>query len=211
MPRGVVTDSGAMDALSAELFPGESVLWTGTPVRPPLLSKYDAPLVAFMAVWLMFVSSFLVATSRDTAAPGFVRIVPLAMIAIGLFNLYGVTLGRRLRILSTQYAVTSRRVISASTRPRRCVSSAYLWQLPPPVVTDESGMRGSVVFGRSSFGVRVAARWSTTGQTSRRRRKFQSQLPAPFELEYVQNARSVRDLIAKQQQQLGPAGLESTR
>lgn len=191
-----------MDAVSRELLPGETVIWSGTPIRPPFVSRYDVPATLFGLLWLSFALFWwsAVLIRIRFGAPPFFILFGTAFVGFGVFNLYRVSIGRYFQLASTQYAVTSQRVIAVSTRPTRSVRTAYLWQLPPPLVAESTDRRGSIVFGDSSQSRRSASRWS-----SRRRG---TGIPDPYpELEYLADAREVRDLLAAAQQRAtGRAG-----
>ena len=130
------------------LLPGESIVWTGRPVRARV-TLADAGLASYLAVALVVVA---VTGARSlhglpgTLEAGIVIVWATAMLqALGMLVRL-LVIGPRQQ-LRTVYEVTNYRVIES--RPRRGdVASVYLDQAEPPVVRRRNGTQ-DVVLGPS--------------------------------------------------------------
>jgi hypothetical protein len=177
----------------ADLFSGERVLWEGAPTRFPVFDRGDVFLVPFSLLWCGF-AIFWTVGAVGMGGPSPFALFGGVFVVIGLYFVFGRLITRWLKLRSTTYTVTDRRVIVTSTAfGRRRENSAYLKTLPPPTLSGGMDMAGTITFGNSSRmnDIRAAAGMFTVG----------GQSGAPFvpTLTHVSNARLVRDIIAAAQ------------
>ena len=137
-----------------ELLPGETVLWTGRPVRHVLLRPYDlaaAPLfLALCGVVVHVGSDVLAHRLAGERVPtvllvwyGTLALVALCM-AVGPFSV------RWLVLRGTRYAVTNQRVlVRTRVLGLSWTRSEYLWNLAPPIPRMRKDGTGTVWFGDS--------------------------------------------------------------
>lgn len=177
-----------------DLYPNERVLWTGSPTRFPIFNRADLLLVPFSILWFGLLT-FMMANAAGSDVPGPIQpflIFGGLFVVIGLYLVFGRFILRRLSLRNTHYVVTDRRVIANWTvLGRRRQQTAYLKDLPPPIITGRDLSVGTIKFGDSSFMDELMAE-----------AKFVpgSRPPAvrPVLVE-VAGARQVRDLIATAQ------------
>ncbi len=103
-----VNKTDPMRMIKPYLQEGEEILWTGrpytsVPCRAPLSSKI------FALFWLGF--SIFWTVSVMSLGGSMMGIFGMAFVAIGVYLLYGVTLGQKKLYASTAYAVTTKRAI----------------------------------------------------------------------------------------------------
>lgn len=111
---------------------------------------------------------------------------------MGLYFVVGRLIVRYMSLRGSRYQSTDRRVIVNSTvLGRRRVQSAYLKDLPPPMVAGRDGPVATIKFGDSTLLGDVMAA-SALGSSS-------SRAAAPPVLVEVDGARQVRDIIAAAQ------------
>jgi hypothetical protein len=112
-----------------DLYPGERVLWTGAPVKFPVLSRGDALLVPFSIVWCGF-AIFWETLAAVSGAPPFFLVWGGTFVLLGLYFVFGRLIVRYLTLRGTRYVITDRRVIVCSTAlGRRREQSSYLRSL----------------------------------------------------------------------------------
>lgn len=107
-----------MRVIKPYLQEGEEILWTGrpyttVPCRAPLSGKI------FALFWLGF--SIFWTVSVVSLGGGFMGIFGMVFVGIGVYLLYGVTIGQKKQYAATAYAVTTRRAIIV-TRGRQGVN-----------------------------------------------------------------------------------------
>jgi hypothetical protein len=176
------------------LIPGERLLWSGQPQRLPIFERgdlfavpYSLFVCAFLAFW------FATAVRFDGSALLVIPGVPLAGYA--LYLLFGRLIVRRIRLGSTRYTVTDRRLIERSARPSAAVRMAYLRDLAPPIVRVNDGETiGTVAFGQFPG---IAETYVELNPNLLWRGR-----PKPFVLKEIEQASYVCDLIARAQSSL---------
>jgi hypothetical protein len=129
------------------LQPGERLLWTGRPARYPFFDATDLVLVPFSLLWCGF-TVFWEYGVLHSGGPTFFVLVGAAFILYGLHLVVGRLVVRALRLRSTRYTLTDRRLIESADRPRTRTTETYLRHRPPPGErTRPSEPIGSVAFG----------------------------------------------------------------
>jgi hypothetical protein len=172
--------------------PGERLLWFGKPEQRRFFQPGD--LVVMLAAGAFLASALLwEAMVIKSGAGEFMRLWGIPFIGWGLYLVIGQPVLRFIRLGSTRYAVTDRRVIEIADRPRRRRTEHYLRDLPPPVYRSADGeMTGSVAFG--AFPGYQDALQEMNLPSGRKRDK-----PLPIVLRDIGQPRYVRDLIASAQ------------
>jgi hypothetical protein len=181
--------TGVQDEVA--LIPGERLLWSGEPQRRPLFERGDL----FAVPYALFACAFLVlwvSMGVKFGAAGFVLIFGIPAAVYDLYLLFGRLIVRAIRLGSTRYTITDRRLVERSTRPSAKVRVAYLRDLAPPIVRAKDGETiGSVAFGQFPG---IADTYRELQPSVRRRYR-----PKPFVLREIEQARYVSDLIARAQ------------
>lgn len=143
-------------ALTAELVPGERVLWEGRPDARRWLSPQDWYLVPFSLMWGGFAIFWEASVLASPSARSSV-IFPLwgvPFVLIGLYLIVGRFFVRHRIREATSYAVTDRRVIeiSRSLFGSQRVNSVWLASYPPIDKRIGKDGRGTVWIGQFPFG-----------------------------------------------------------
>ncbi|MGI5184387.1 hypothetical protein ACQEVZ_49855 [Dactylosporangium sp. CA-152071] len=171
---------------------GERILWTGEPQHHPLFDRSDLFLVPMSLFFLGF-AVFWERTAMRGGAPGFFVLWGIPFILYGLYLVAGRLVVRALRLRSTTYTVTDRRVVEVSRRPFTRRTEAYLSTLAPPVVRDRPrGGTGSIAFGEFPG---LTDAFNEAGVNVNRRRRG----PRPIVLWHVSQPEYVRGVIAQAQ------------
>ncbi len=176
------------------LLPGERLLWTGRPARYPVFDATDVALVPFSLLWCGF-AVFWEYGALHGGAPAFFVLWGVPFILSGLYLVVGRLVVRALRLRSTRYVLTSRRLVESADRPRTWTTETYLRDLPPPVVRTRPSERiGSLAFGT------FPGLTDTLAEAGGNWRSLAPQRPVLREIEHPEQ---VRDLIAAAQANLG--------
>jgi len=142
-----------MDRSPLRLWPGEWVVWAGSPVRSTLFRPNDAFLIPFSLLWA---GMSLWPTAIGVAALGQARhslsFLPVALFCFVFTVIGGYLLAARfvVRAFTTRrvrYVVTTQRVVVLAGRSGSRVKSGILRLLPPPVHADAADGSGSIAFG----------------------------------------------------------------
>lgn len=140
-----------------ELLPGERVLWTGTPVDRPFVTRRDTFLV--LAAVVAFVLTVTLLRKEDTPAD---KLAGAAVLVIVVGAAVGALVLRRVRSATMTYTITNLRVVEAYGAFRSAERSEYLTALDVPVVVPGNNGAGTITFGETdraslalgAFGVR---------------------------------------------------------
>src|SRR5262245_19303821 len=142
------------------LLPGESIVWSGEPIRHRILRGEDVLLIPFSRFWGGF-AIFWEASALQVARsdPAFV-LIGLLPVLVGLYLIFGRFIVRAVASHRARYLVTDGRVVVTGGVTGRAVGTAYLAALPPPVVTETEDGTGDLAFGSfpgffGGFGGRV--------------------------------------------------------
>ncbi len=177
-----------------DLYPGERVLWTGGPARFPVFNRADILFVPFSLLWGGF-AIFWEIRAASFGGPPFFLLVGGVFVLLGLYLIAGRLVVRALALRATHYVITDRRVIVRSAVfGRRRERSAYLKNLPPPVLSSRAGPVGTIKFGESTF---LGDLMAEQGHSFSMGRGIAG--PPPPVLTEIEGAREVRDLIATAQ------------
>jgi hypothetical protein len=177
-----------------DLLPGEQLLWQGESVRHRLFWPPDAFLIPFSLFWCGF-AVFWEAQVLRGDTPLLFPIFGGCFVAMGVYFVVGRFVARAISSRRTRYAVTDRRLVVTGGLTGRRTQSAYLKDLPPPILTERDDRSGTLAFGPMY----------AFGDLNRRRNgRVGSQIwsGAPSELPVladIAEARYVRDLIANAQ------------
>ena len=154
---GLVLMSDAR-VLTANLLPGERLIWTGSPARGVIFTARDFFLVPFSIIWCAFVIIWTVVASRA----GAFALFGLLFLAFGLFFSVGrFALDAWLRA-GTQYGLTDRRILILRLRPTNSFTAIDLGRLPQAQVSARGDGRGTIRFGApaSLFGGSGLSIWT---------------------------------------------------
>jgi hypothetical protein len=149
---------------SAELRPGERLLWVGQSDPNRMLTGRDAFLIPFSVLWCGLMVFFLVQAASG-GAPGFFPVIGSAFVLIGLYMLAGRFVVKRHRKRTEVYAVTDRRAFvttgknTRETDVRRTDRTVNRSGGHVSVEWDDRGSLGSL-FRRSNF---AAAQYANSG------------------------------------------------
>ncbi|QWF82552.1 hypothetical protein [Amycolatopsis sp. CA-230715] len=177
-----------------DLYPGEELRWTGRPTRYLTFDVVDAVLIAVGLLWFGFQAVFFFTTSRAaTSRDGAGLDVTMVVAESTAFVLVlGGTIGRpflrSFALRRTRYAVTNLRAIRVCDLGRGYERSVYLKSPTPPQLRKRPTGTGTIVLGSASVIDRAL------GPISPRRRL--SALPTPLILWEIDDAVTIRDLIA---------------
>ena len=176
------------------LLPGEKLLWSGSPTRHPIFDVADLVLVPLSVIWCSFVVVWEASAIHSRVIFAVLWGIPFFL--YGIYLLVGRLVVRFMRLRSTRYAVTDRRVIEISDSPLKRRAEAYVRDLPPPVLKTKEGAVGSVAFG--SFPT-LADGLADAPLSGWRRGK-----PRPIVLREISQPHYVRDAIATAQSRPSP-------
>ncbi|WP_158847010.1 hypothetical protein [Saccharothrix deserti] len=185
---------GADRLRQVDLHPGEHVLWAGAPTRFPVFNRADLLMVPFSLAWSGFTIFWLAAVTRSGGSDFFLAF-GWFFVLMGLHLVFGRLLVRWLALRSSTYTITNRRVVVTTSGLRgRKERSAYLRDLPPPVLS-----RGDVPVDTISFGGH-----GVLDELRAEQSMFSligSRSPGPYLplLVEIDNARHVRDVLATAQ------------
>lgn len=147
-------EPGAYEALSAQLSPGEHVVWIGQPDPRRHLSPADKFLLPLTILWVAFALMGIIgsASSAHIHSRGGAIFTAVWFGAIGLYIgvVRFVVKARRKR--RTLYAITDRRVLTlVRRRGGDHINNGYLRSLPAVNERLRRDGSGSVIFGNSSI------------------------------------------------------------
>jgi hypothetical protein len=192
---------GRSSPIDGLLSPGEKVLWSGQPPRNLLmLNVGDLFLVPFFLFWTGFacfweamaITGFL----SDPASPAIcMPLFGLPFVAIGLFMLGGRFAGDVLVRRSTHYALTDRRVMIASGRRTRTVTSVPLEKIENVVMTLHRNGTGTLAFAGGPDAARFGSAYIYSRSTG------DGSSPPPV-FDHIPGPKNVYDLVMKAQDDL---------
>jgi hypothetical protein len=147
---------GAMEVLpdsvlSAELGPGERLVWSGKPRGGIRLRAQDAFLIPFSLLWCGFAIFWEVRVSMNSGplfGPGlFFRLWGIPFVIVGLYMVLGRFFVDALIRAGTYYGVTTERVLIVTTRFGRRLRSISLRALGDISLSERSDESGTIAFG----------------------------------------------------------------
>lgn len=173
------------------LMSGERVLWSGEPQRHPVFENADLAAVPLSLLSLGFVVAWAL-TAIHAGAPFLMQLFAIPLGLYALYLVFGRFIVQSMRLRSTRYVVTDRRVVEIGRMPRRWRRELYLRDLSPPIAKVKDGDSvGSVAFG--SFPSMAESLAAMGFQMNRRK------APLPLVLREIEQAGYVRDIIASAQ------------
>ena len=180
----------ADQAISAEIAPGERLLWSGRPASGIRLHRGDVFLIPFSLLWTGF-AIFWEITAVRSGAGTFFSIWGFAFVLIGLYFVVGRFIGDAWQRGQTAYGLTDQRavIISRSLGGGRQVKTLPLRTLSEVSLDERPDRSGTITLGAATgrmlpFFVGDAA-WPGSAR------------PPMFEM--IPNAREVYDLIRQTQ------------
>jgi hypothetical protein len=183
---------GHMITESAELLPGERIVWSGRPLRHRLLRVPED-------VWVIPVSLFwgsiLVCSLFDEMGAG--NGPPVFSVVWGILGfcfIVGRFVVRQTASNNTRYVITSSRVVIVGGVTGARLQTFYLTVLGPPAIREYSNGSGDLAFLSSR--VRMSAFPSALDRIrGPRRPSLSAHVPGPPRLRDIPQVRHVRDLV----------------
>lgn len=130
--------------VDSELTRGEELLWSGQPRQGLIFRPTDIFMVPFSILWGGLAILWTVAI---TLSDGWVGLLGLPFLVIGLFAIFGRFIWDSAVRSRTFYGVTDRRLITIRTRWRRAVSTIPIGQLGAIEMREHRSGRATVTFG----------------------------------------------------------------
>jgi hypothetical protein len=187
--NGVDLDS--QNLLQTQLASDERLLWSGRPKLGLVLRPADAFVIPFSLLWGGFAIFWEYTVLSMGKAPFFFALWGLPFVVMGLYIILGRFFVDARQRANTAYGVTNRRIIIVSGLSGLKVKSLNLRTLSDVSLEERSDAPGTIAFGPSSPNARWASGMAWPGAT-----------PTPS-FEFIQNARSVYDVIRQAQASCG--------
>ena len=175
-------------SIESELGTGERLLWKGRPRAGIRLRGSDALLIPFSLLWggfaIFWEYTVLFWMPKTNPAGWVFPLFGVPFVLAGLYLIFGrFLLDAKVRE-STEYAVTDRRAIIATTLFGRKVNSINLESAPDISLTENSDRSGTITFGATPY----------YGRWPQRNLWFPGMTGQPV-FEMIDDARSVYDII----------------
>jgi hypothetical protein len=143
-----MTPGEAEQAISAELEPGERLLWAGVPRQGLIFRANDWFLIPLSVLW----TGLAIAWTGSMASSGAHVLFwfwGVPFVAVGLYLIFGRFFVDAARRSKTAYGLTDRRVLIVSELRTRSVKSIPLTALPDSTLSENGAGTGSIAFGSS--------------------------------------------------------------
>jgi hypothetical protein len=177
----------AEKVITAELAPGEKLVWAGRPRRGIRLTAADLLLVPLSLVWCGF-AVFWEMTVLKQGGPDFFALFGLIFVAAGIYIVVGRFFADAIRRSKTFYGVTTQRAIIVSGIFSRNVKSLELSSLGGLSLSEQRDRSGTITLGPPSGLYAWAAGLAGPSWPGAAR-----YLPPAFEM--IENARQVHEQI----------------
>jgi len=139
--------------LQSELVSGESLLWSGQPLRKVIFHRQDWFGIPFSLMWGGFaifwelgVTGHWDNSGNSHSSPGFFVLWGIPFVLIGQYLIWGRFLYSDWRKTRTYYGVTNKRVLVVSTGSNRRVTDAYFSNLDSVSLTTRYDGIGTIEF-----------------------------------------------------------------
>jgi hypothetical protein len=183
----------AQTILIQELDTNENLLWAGIPKQGLMLQASDTFMIPFSLVWggfALFWETMALSIPSDKAGP--VSIVfplfGLPFVLIGLYIMVGRFFYDAKKRSKTFYGLTNKRIIIVSYLFGKTLNSLNLKNIDEISIVEKANGSGTITLGKDNV---VRNKFSSRGNT----------VSAP-ELEMIDNAKQVYNLIRQQQDQI---------
>jgi len=137
----------------AELLSGESLLWTGQPLRRVIFHQRDLFSIPFSLMWGGFaifwewgVTGDFGHSANAHAAPSFFALWGIPFVVMGQYLIWGRFLYIAWKKGRTYYAVTNKRVVVLNAGMSRKISDAFLRNLDSVSLSTRSDGTGTIEF-----------------------------------------------------------------
>jgi hypothetical protein len=165
---GVYSD--VLAQIQPELLAGESLLWSGQPLKKVIFHQRDLFAIPFSLLWGGFaifwewgVTGHLGRSTNPHTVPTLFELWGIPFVVMGQYLIWGRFIFTAWRKGRTCYAVTNKRVIVVSTGFTRKLIDGYLRNLDSASLTLRTDGIGTIEFGRPTM---TAPSWGF-GQRSR--------------------------------------------
>ncbi|HWB53612.1 MAG TPA: hypothetical protein VG722_05445 [Tepidisphaeraceae bacterium] len=132
--------------ISANLRPGEKILWTGQPPAGLRLCAADVSLIPFSLLWGGFAIIWEVLVIRSHAPPLF-RLCGIPFVIIGIYMIIGRFFVDAYRRNRTYYGVTSDRIIIVTGGWSQKINSLNIRTLSNLSITERRNGAATITFG----------------------------------------------------------------
>ncbi len=197
---GVYSDILAQ--IQPELLAGESLLWSGQPLRKIIFHQRDLFAIPFSLLWGGFaifwergVTGHFGNSGNSHPAPTFFALWGIPFVIMGQYLIWGRFLYTAWKKGRTYYAVTNRRVIVVSIGLSRKLIDGYLSNLNSASLTLRSDGIGTIAFASAPLAL---SNWSFTGRNRGNQIDIDLSSLAFFD---IPDARAVYQLIQSQREQ----------
>ncbi len=177
-------DFEAQQAIQGDLNGSERLLWAGRPAQGVLFRKSDALMIPFSLLWCGFAVNWEF-SAASMGADAFFLLFGGVFVVVGLYFVFGRFIYDAMRRKKLTYAITNERVL---IRSRTNLQSLNLRTLSDVSVSESASGRGTIMLGPTNPMAMWHQGFSWPGM---------SQIPT--QLEGVENAREVFDILGKAQ------------
>jgi hypothetical protein len=194
--------SDVLAQIQPELLAGESLLWSGQPLRKIIFHQRDLFAIPFSLLWGGFaifwewgVTGHFGNSGSSHSAPTFFTLWGIPFVIMGQYLIWGRFLYTAWKKGRTHYAVTNKRVIVVSIGFSRKLIDGYLRNLNSASLTLRSDGIGTIEFAPASLAI---SNWSFTARNRGNQIDIELSSLAFFD---IPDARTVYQLIQSQREQ----------
>jgi hypothetical protein len=185
-------NNNAKAIIQAELDTDEKLLWVGMPKQGLMLQASDTFMIPFSLVWggfALFWETMALSIPSDKAGPVSIifPLFGLPFVLIGLYIMVGRFFYDAKKRSKTFYGLTNKRVIILSNLFGKTLNSLNLKNIDEISIVEKANGSGTIILGKDNA---VRSKFPSRGNT----------VSAP-ELEMIDNAKQVYNLIRQQQTQ----------
>ena len=197
---GIYSDLFAQ--IQPELLAGESLLWSGQPLRKIIFHQRDLFAIPFSLLWGGFaifwewgVTGHFGNSGNSHSPPTFFTLWGIPFVIMGQYLIWGRFVYTAWKKGRTYYAVTNKRVIVVSIGLSRKLIDGYLRNLDSASLTLRSDGIGTIEFGAAPFAI---SNWSFSQRNRSNQMDIDLSSLAFFD---IPDARAVYQLIQTQREQ----------
>ncbi len=194
------TYTGNPIELQSELLPGESLLWSGQPLRNVVFHSQDLFAIPFSLLWGGFALFWELGATGHFGNPlksgsnAFLELWGIPFVLMGQYMIWGRFFYTAWKKTRTHYGVTNKRVIVLNTAPSRKITDAYLRNIDSVSLSIRADHIGTIEFAPEPDN---RSAWKRMG--SRRSNQIDIDLSRLIFFD-IADARSVHQLIQTQRE-----------
>jgi hypothetical protein len=194
--------SDVLAQIQPELLAGESLLWSGQPLRKIIFHQRDLFAIPFSLLWGGFaifwewgVTGHFGNSGNSHPAPAFFALWGIPFVVMGQYLIWGRFIYTAWKKSRTYYAVTNKRVIVVSIGFNRKLIDGYLRNLDSASLSTRADGIGTIEFQPTAF---ASSNWAFGGNNRRNQIDIELSSLAFFD---IRDARTVYQLIQTQREQ----------